>query len=1160
MAPYNQMKIQYDPVTTWAGQSQNNYVGAQSVAGQRGTLPTFTNLNSYFIAKTGSDTNSGTSSAPFLTLGHLFNVTPNVTVDTSGASGSSVNPLTQNGTVPVYQWPIVPMASTEVGAVPVIPLTGSVVTGPYSDSNYLSGGAGLLSSLENLTAFTIEGSFFLSSLPNTNRASIFSFGTSGAFAVDVAVSTSGVITAFFNNGASNVAGQTVLTGGQQYYFSVVYSSGASNGTKISVGISPETLALDNTGTVTYTTPASVTRAYVGALVSATGHSFRTGYLNRVAVSTAANTTFPAKSGQSGLIGLYTFATAPLMQTAPLSYLVFQDSGTYNETIFANFRYDITSAFGIYAADGQTPTLEYQKGALTGTYGVNNASRPTPGVANYYVSKTGNDSNAGTSGSPFLTITKALTAITTGQVIQVQDSGTYIADYTAPNFNFTVQAAAGQSPVLQAVAAGSTAVHWTASGTSTAATISGFLVNGQSSQGVICGSLQSSFTFEDCTIINFGALHTATGSLTCTWERCRIISVPYFTLVDTPPGSMSDTFDKVSYTNPANQYWNLTGGNPRLSGNLTITGSTFINVYLYGVAYNSSATATIKRSLFQDCLVAFLTNNANQTVYSVDSVYFNSSLWLRQQTGVSITAFCQNNVFYGYNASAIMGVSAGDYPIGGAGLIGADTDADTNAATIFAQNCISIGYAYNFYITHVGGAGETNNTILKNCTSANATIAGYESVQTSVTLDFALDSGSATARQTSNSGAFDIEAFEANALIASGNAGSENIALLPDDPFYFAGQSAQTDGGYDWAFWYLNFGGIVTLNGLTFNTAPYVSLNAFTTSNQESAIYCISNVALNVEYCSFIALGPYGLNVPAGSSVTSSFFNTNGTGIKTNQNAVTIENNVGWECGGSLISNFGTNATIENNSAWGCAYGQYDSSWSSNTALIANIYAGSSVYDYSGYGTQTYADIVTLDPTTPAAVDSNSTRLDPLFRNTLTGDLRLQAIPFGFYFNSPAIGAGPGGADMGVFSITYGTSSTVWTTIDFSAADVAGPVTGNYRNPDTVDRSNEPIHLSEEDMENGVPYSVDSTQKLQLVLAWNQSANDMPTAQLTALYNMFNCPTNQIQIDLGGMPLVPTGYLPAYFLRKQGFGFKDIIGGYADSGVPTPLREIEIRLI
>lgn len=67
------IQILYNPIRTYPGTTQNNFPGASSVVGRRGVLPTFTDVNSKFVAKAGSDTTgTGTFAAPFLTIGKAF--------------------------------------------------------------------------------------------------------------------------------------------------------------------------------------------------------------------------------------------------------------------------------------------------------------------------------------------------------------------------------------------------------------------------------------------------------------------------------------------------------------------------------------------------------------------------------------------------------------------------------------------------------------------------------------------------------------------------------------------------------------------------------------------------------------------------------------------------------------------------------------------------------------------------------------------------------------------------------------------------------------------------------------------------------------------------------------------------------------------------------
>jgi len=116
-----------------------------------------------------------------------------------------------------------------------------------------------------------------------------------------------------------------------------------------------------------------------------------------------------------------------------------DSVTYNEDLsgYSNAYFE-----GVYAATGQTPKIQSR---LLGY---------TPADANsIFVSKTGDDSNAGTQAAPKLTLTGASGAISvcdaTHQKVVILDSGTYEEDAFEFTGNFQgVYAAVGQSPTIK----------------------------------------------------------------------------------------------------------------------------------------------------------------------------------------------------------------------------------------------------------------------------------------------------------------------------------------------------------------------------------------------------------------------------------------------------------------------------------------------------------------------------------------------------------------------------------------------------------------------------------------------------------------------------------------------------------------------------------------
>ena len=247
---------------------------------------------------------------------------------------------------------------------------------------------------------------------------------------------------------------SALTIGQWYYFAAVYDGSHLN---LYIGPTPETAAVAATPVAYSTATGNSTTGGIGATIN--GADFN-GYLCRVSFSNVARTSFPTLVGSSGALGTYEFSTPPLAVTATKSYVVVLDSGTYNEAIYFNYRYDLTAALGIYSVDGQAPTITYAKGALAGTYGVGNSAQPALSAPNYYVSKSGSDSTGtGSSGNPWLTITHSIASMSSAQILQVMDSGVYQEDLVIPaGWAITIQAASGQAPTLRNVNQSASGVH------------------------------------------------------------------------------------------------------------------------------------------------------------------------------------------------------------------------------------------------------------------------------------------------------------------------------------------------------------------------------------------------------------------------------------------------------------------------------------------------------------------------------------------------------------------------------------------------------------------------------------------------------------------------------------------------------------------------------
>ena len=141
--------------------------------------------------------------------------------------------------------------------------------------------------------------------------------------------------------------------------------------------------------------------------------------------------------------------------AAFSYAVVQDSETYREKL--DLSYTATGAGGLYAKDGENPTIERARGAISGTYGARLTGRVKfsagayPGTF-YFVSKAGND-GTGTRGNialPFLTIQGALddVARANGDTISLEDDGIYEESLTIIDHPVTIQAKDGKLPSIK----------------------------------------------------------------------------------------------------------------------------------------------------------------------------------------------------------------------------------------------------------------------------------------------------------------------------------------------------------------------------------------------------------------------------------------------------------------------------------------------------------------------------------------------------------------------------------------------------------------------------------------------------------------------------------------------------------------------------------------
>lgn len=1129
MAQRPKLKFLHSPIRTYPDLAQSNYVGAQATAGRRGTLPTFTDANSYFVSKsTGSDSNAGTEAAPFKTLGKVFQSDPaGILTDYSGNAydlvqggdgGAHVQPA-------AHLWPTPPVGDYVL------------LCDNYNASasrRYLAAPAGFLAAMTNQTTWSVEGWFCV----DYNGGGTFSINSSHLWGNTDNMSTTGTALAldinnalhFTVNGTDLATANNIIDYNKWYYIAATFDSGVANGKKIYVGISPETAVLVASGTQTHTLPA-----WSAFTVGGVHLSSATGWMRsaRVYVSSVVRSSFPTAKGASDVVAAWYFQTLPLAITAAKSYVVIDDSEDYAEGLSINYPWEGVSAIGVYAADGQTPTFGLTYGATAGTYGAGNAVQTKPiATADYFVAKTGSDGNAGTSGSPFLTIQKALTTMSSGQAVEVQDSGVYSEDLTFGTKALVyLQAASGQSPTLRNVNLASAGNHFTlgvAAGAQ-AVTIFGFIINEQGGLGKLVSNANtaaSSVTFDSCTILN-GTYLSNNGAQTTSLLNCSVLNTKL---------SVSDVLGQIRLSN---SYYFLSTRTTVYSGmgSLYSNNASLQNSTLTNVDFNVNNTGT-------DAYQCGLQVTRNRLVSSSVDANIDKSA----TTGHPYGVLTDNMVTDGYlKVTTTFGIyvmtvlTARNYVQNGSTVGLQITATDTPAAGYGNRFALVNNVVTGAVTSYSLGANTGTKCVVRNCTSISATTVGWalDATVNAAGLasvgDLALSSGSpASITQAKACSVIDDTADLENATLLATDLGNAQGPL-----FLYSG--VETDMGFDWP---LFDGGpwALTVDGLTFQGE----------ANMHGGITSSRGSVLTVNNCTFTGLGNFGVKAVDSTAVTNSLFtDLNGHGIKTSSVAASITNNAFDTCLGSGFLNYGIDAVFSHNTASDCAYGAYDKHPFSSGSSADNVLTSSGVFDYSGPSTLTYTCVGTLDTDdgrTPT-LGTGCLRVDPLLRDPANGDLRLMAIAAESQFDSPCIGVGSSGSDMGAFTFTYGACELTFIEVNFETVSPSGK---NYRNPDKLSRELVAVKLAENDRENGAFDSGASAYKLQFTCSWAEP-NDMPLEQLIELMDMFRSETNELHACIDG------GWLPARLVRGSGFSYEENSElGYTETDIPTPLRTLVFR--
>jgi hypothetical protein len=881
---------------------------------------------------------------------------------------------------------------------------------------------------------------------------------------------------------------------------------------------------------------------------------------RIYDSAITSTTLPA---DIDLQCRYEFETETFFKLSGKSYVVVTDDENYSEYVRV-----IDDNCGIYALDGKAPTIQIVPGVTAGTYGARVVGRTKfstgAGSTFFYVSKSGDDATGirGNSALPFKTIQAALDDGTrvAGDTVQIQDSGLYIGDLNAGAKAVTIQAADGQVPTLRNADATSGGIHITITAGSSLALYGLFLQEKTGSLGKIAGP-NSDLTVWDCSLVGGANGLYSTGSSTRTWQIRNC-------LFSGQAGNWIKAF--VASLDVFNCQHIKTSSN----GSDT-----------YGLDYHESPAVTIRQSSFSGLMTTAAVGTANTNVAAVKCLAeierntftdlggsgagAGHGIKIDNNIATKTLTLARHNTFLNTFGDAIQ-FNGGDYNCylaksnlaTACGTTAAFTGDGTGGVGAYViqgfADCASLNATLDsFHILNTA----PNTTRIRNCTSLGATRYGIEitgaggSNGTGVFVTgFAEDNSGSNAAHASTAIALDYSflgtalgtnislgtgSFSVSPEFISTTSGFELVGLGPTSPAILNGNAAaDKNAGVNDATV------LILASGITVDGFYLEGLDNLLDAQGMRPGFDASQISYNTN---------------TGPVVTAAFNLNNGSLVEFCQASMSHGNgfllmtplSVAVRCvanedagAGFVVASPGV--AVSNCSSYGCGFGQYDV-YDFGGDFHDNIFSESSTFDYSGGGVQTYSDIERLDPARPNALDVNSTQLNPLYNNPAEGDLRIDALAAGNAFDSPALETGTLGGDMGAFGFFYGSLVQTYDTLTLDTPN---------RNPDSLVRTGEPIKLAEGVQEDGKTYSVASTYKRGYQFRWDDSSNDMPTAQVTALENMYTSPTGQVFIDFGD----GLGFVEGFVLRETPFEFTEMTGLYSSEEVPTPVREISFRMV
>lgn len=886
-----------------------------------------------------------------------------------------------------------------------------------------------------------------------------------------------------------------------------------------------------------------------------------------------NTLFVSKAGSDANPG--TRLSPKLTVTAALNLLgafgpwhvCILDSAPYRELYTSTPGSPGPGFGGLWALDGQTPSMMRPSGGAAGTYGARASGRTrfstgAPGTF-AYVSIAGNDATAakGNPSRPFRGPAGALAACVGGDTVQIQDSGYYFGNLNAGGIAVTVQAAQGAVPVIGGQLTGA----------------AGLSVYGltffQPSPLVATQALfgNGATVAVDCTFVNYTQAISMGAAQNLTAENCVFEKTASQSILLGPTAS--------TYAAAATIINCVFNSSPTPGASVTPIGAVQVNA-------TAGASVAITNCSFIDPAFSgggglYLAGNGAASTITVRGCYFYQSATIRPQLVNGILNGGQSNVvidaceFAGFGGAAIRDTAisvqyrqilrsyihdcaSGVIVSGTVGTAGNSfaivdvtiTNCATNAVLCTAPGALGITGAM---IVNTGstairinmGAGvgtifAASMTAIKGATGFAVDMTGPPTTPSSYTDCIFEQAITPTPPTTSR-------LLTSDPLVLDSRAGSENTSVsslspcinYTPAPLTFS-QNTRAVIGPDVSMLWLNaaYQGTFEVDGITFSGGK----------NLESGITTRADtLGTRITHCTFTGLARGVVAEDRNTVVENCVFSTYGSGVIATNSRVTVRNSVAASCAGGGIVNCASDTEVSHVTAYGCEYGVFDQGIFAPFALNGNTLSGNGV-DYYGAATM-YGSAV---PIIKGGGAVTGTRLDPLFRNLLAVDLRLQALAVGSAVNSPALGIAPDGTDAGAFDFFYGPVVLSWSLLDCGTG--AGNPDTAYRNPDHVSRTVQPLKLAEGETFGGITYSVAPSYKTEHRLEWGGD-NSMPIAQVNALIALYTSGDGECQLSFDGGVV----WIPVRVLRSESLERTEIEGAfYSDDSLPTPVRSLTFR--